>query len=65
MQTPISTSCLQAFHTSVWGVKTVQSADQQRNSLKNVGGNPSNSFEQLLGQVERQMDKKLDRYSSL
>lgn len=46
------------------GPKAVRLVDQQFDRRKSPDNSVSHSFEQLLGQVERQLDKKMGRFRS-
>lgn len=54
-----------AHHTPGWGPVVTPVAGDQSNKAKTLDSHHNNSFEQLLGHIERQLDKRLDKGASL
>ncbi|MBF0423878.1 MAG: hypothetical protein HQL73_12905 [Magnetococcales bacterium] len=47
-------------HTPGWGPPEVQPANNHSEKLNQLGTTNNNSFEQLLGQMERRWDKQFN-----
>ncbi|MBF0140010.1 MAG: hypothetical protein HQL74_07000 [Magnetococcales bacterium] len=54
-----------AHHTPGWGPFAAPVAGEQSSKANTFDSRRDNSFEQLLGHIERQLDKRLDRGASL
>ncbi|MEO5326634.1 MAG: hypothetical protein H7829_00140 [Magnetococcus sp. THC-1_WYH] len=65
MQVPGFFPATRIPQTPDWTTKAIQPANQQYGGMRAIEKNSNNSFEQLLGQIERQLDQKLNRFASL
>lgn len=62
MPVPISSNPLRVAFGPMWGAQPLQSANEHSSRMKNLEATPS-SFEELLGQASREMDKRTVQFS--
>ncbi|MBF0145734.1 MAG: hypothetical protein HQL84_07405 [Magnetococcales bacterium] len=61
MQIPVFPPAARVSFTSPRGAQAIQPTGQYSNDLKSIAHKRDNRFEQLLGQIERNMDLRFKR----